>query len=153
MGATINADTNADDAKATCVISTAATIESHGALGRRPKWLYVSPMLVETLEALLADDDAVRAVAVFDDLGSLVASAASDAFDESAFSVVVRAWLAARTAAAAWTELRLEGPQRAFVVRAVGPALFAAEVDPAAPLGRVAMRMRLLHNPILGALP
>jgi hypothetical protein len=110
-------------------------------------------MLVGILDALLAEDEAIRAVAVFDDLGSLVVHTDVAGFDEEAFLGVVRAWRSANSAADAWSELRLERPDRAFVARTVGPALVAADVDASAPLGRIALRLRLLHDPILGALP
>jgi hypothetical protein len=110
-------------------------------------------MLVGILDALLAEEKAIRAIAVFDDLGSLVVHTNVAHFDEEAFLGVVRAWRSAKSDTKTWSELRLERPDRAFVARAVGPALVAADVDAAAPLGRIATRLRLLHDPILGALP
>ena len=125
----------------------------HESLGADAKKPYAPPMLVGILDALLAEDEAIRAVAVFDDLGSLVVHTNVAEFDEEAFLRIVRAWRAASSDVSPARELRIEGPDHAFVARAVGPALVAADCDTAAPLGRIALRLRLLHDPILGALP
>jgi hypothetical protein len=110
-------------------------------------------MLTEALEALLDEEDAVRALAVFDDLGNEVAAVSREGDGGDLFAPVVSAWLAVHGRGLHASELRLESEDLAFVARSIGHAFVVAAARLDAPLGRIAMRMRLHDDVLRGALP
>jgi hypothetical protein len=110
-------------------------------------------MLTQALERVLGEDDAVDAAVVFDDLGNVVAEASRGDAYRTDFAPLIAACLAARAKAAALEELRVVLGDRACVVRPLDGAFVALACAPAAPLGRLALRLRLHHDALLEALP
>lgn len=110
-------------------------------------------MLTEALEALLDEEEALRALAIFDDLGNEVAAVSRDGDGGEVFGPVVSAWLAACGRGLEATELRVETGDTAFVARSLGHAFAVGAARLDAPLGRIAVRMRLHDDALRGALP
>lgn len=110
-------------------------------------------MLTAALEALLDEEEALRSLAVFDDLGNEVAAVSREGDDGAVFAPVVSAWLAVHGRGLVATDLRVETDDLAFVARSLGHAFIVAAARLDAPLGRIAMRMRLHDDALRGALP
>jgi hypothetical protein len=110
-------------------------------------------MLTQALERALGEDDDALAAVVFDDLGNVVAEASRIDATSASFDAVVTACLAARAQGAAIDELRMAVGERAFVARPIDAAFVALAAPAGAPLGRLALRLRLHHDALLAALP
>lgn len=110
-------------------------------------------MLTQALEWLIGEDEAVDAAVVFDDLGNVVAEVSRSDAGAAGFEPVIAACLAARARGSTLHELRLEVEERAWVARPIDGAFVALACARHAPLGRLALRLRLHHDALLAALP
>lgn len=110
-------------------------------------------MLNEALDALLDEEEALRSLAIFDDLGNEVAAVSREGDSGDVFAPVVSAWLAVHGRGLQASELRVETDDLAFIARSLGHAFVVAAARLDAPLGRIAMRMRLHDDALRGALP
>jgi hypothetical protein len=110
-------------------------------------------MLNEALDALLDEEEALRSLAIFDDLGNEVAAVSREGDGGDVFAPVVSAWLAVHGRGLQASELRVETDDLAFIARSLGHAFVVAAARLDAPLGRIAMRMRLHDDALRGALP
>jgi hypothetical protein len=110
-------------------------------------------MLTQALDRVLAEDGDVDAAIVFDDLGNVVAETSRGGDHPPTFAPTIAACLAARAKGAAFEELRLVFEASACVVRPLEGAFVALACAPRAPLGRLALRLRLHHDALLAALP
>jgi hypothetical protein len=110
-------------------------------------------MLPRALDALLAEDDAIDAALVFDDLGNVVAAATRNGAGDLDVESIAYAWITLRSRGRTPAEVRVELEDRAFLAAPLGDAFVALCTRPETPLGRLSLRVRLHHDALIAALP